>query len=315
MSRLKLAQAGRIKEAPRILIFGGEGVGKTTLAAHAPDPIWGDIEGGSGRLKVLRYPFHDGPQGHVPTSYEDVLAMLDDLATAPHEHKTLVIDTVDRLEALIWKHLLAEDTKYKPKTIEDYGGGYGKGFSAALDKWRQFASRLDRLRHERGMTILLLAHSHIKAFKSPTMDSYDRYTLKMNEKAAGFLKEWCDVVGFACFEDTISNEYDDEKVRGVSTGRRMLKFKRDAAHDGKTRYSLPAEIEMSLQNPWEAFAKALSDAQDMTAEQLITVIQEELVRVGDDIVTAKANKLVEDAGGDVATLQRILEKLRAKEGK
>lgn len=312
MSKLAQVKKTRIKEAPRILVFGGEGVGKSTLAAHAPDPIWLDIEGGSGRLDVVRYPFHDGPNGHVPQTYADVLAALDDLLTGTHSFQTVVIDTLDRLESLLWKDLLAKDTKYKPKSIEEYGGGYGKGYVAALDEWRAFALKMDRLRHERGMTVLLLAHSHIKAFKGPMTDSYDRYTMRMNEKAAGFLKEWCDVVGFACHEDSVSTMFTDEKLRGVSTGRRLLKFKREAAHDAKTRYALPDQIEMVLGNPWEPLAKALSDAQDMTADQLRAAIQAECVRVGDDILTAKATGLVDAANGDVATLQRILEKMRSK---
>ena len=315
MSKLAQVTRGKIKEKPRILIFGGEGVGKSTLAADAPNPIWADVEGGSGQLDVQRYPFYEGPNGHVPKTYQDVLDMVDDLIASPHSYETLVIDTLDRMESLLWRQMLTEDTKFKPKTIDEWGGGYGKGFNAALARWEAFALKLDQLRQQRNMTILLLAHSHIKAFKSPTLDSYDRYTLKMNEKAAGFFKEWCQVVGFACFEDVVSRQYEDERNRGVSTGRRLLKFERTAAHDGKTRFALPPQIEMTLTRPWAPFAKALSDAQDMTAEQLIEAIKVECERVGDDITTAKAMSLVAAANGNTAQLHVILERMKEKEGK
>lgn len=313
VSRLKQATRGKLKEAPRILIFGSEGVGKSTFAAASPSPIWLDIEGGSGRLDVTRYPFHDGESGHMPTCYQDVINAVQDLTVNEHAHQTVVIDTVDRLESLIWKQVLSEDTKHKPKSIEEYGGGYGKGYVAAVDKWREFCALLEEGRKKRNLTWLLLSHAQVKAFKNPVMESYDRYTMRMNDKAAGFLREWSDIVGFACFEETTSNLFADERTRGVSTGRRLLKLERSAAHDAKSRYPMPAQVEMSLEDPWAPFAKALSEAQDMTSDQLCAEIMKEAERIGGDVTMERAKQNTEKYKTDVPTLQRVLEKMREKQ--
>src|SRR5215213_2130623 len=108
-SRLGAVKVERLRSPVRVFLYGESGVGKSTLAAGAPSPIWLDTEDGSARLRVARYPFREGKGGHVPRSYVDVLAALDDLAISAHTFETLVIDTVDRLEKMIWAHLLERD--------------------------------------------------------------------------------------------------------------------------------------------------------------------------------------------------------------
>jgi hypothetical protein len=313
MSRLALIEKKKLKEPPRLCIYATEGFGKTTLAGDAPDPIFMDIEGGSHQLAVARYPFSDGPRGHVPQSLTDVIAATEDLLTGAHAYKSLVIDTVDSLEKMIHRFILARD---KPKSKESMPGinayGFGKGFEIALDEFRNLAVLWDRLRYERGMQIVLLAHATIKRFEPPTSEGYDRYILRMNEKAAGFLREWCDAVAFGCFEETTTDLLGD-KVKGVATGRRLLKWKRDATHEAKPRYALPDVMEMPAQKPWSPIAAAIQAAQDMTIEQLAEAMRAECVRIGDDITTAKANQYIAEANGDTAMLLRVLDKLRAKE--
>src|ERR1700690_2473427 len=97
---LDKVKKGKLAVAYRFLIYGPEGIGKSSLAADSLDPIFMDIDDGSAGLDVARYPFRDGPGGHVPLSYAEVTAGLDDLATNPHNFKTLVLDTADRLEVL-----------------------------------------------------------------------------------------------------------------------------------------------------------------------------------------------------------------------
>lgn len=316
MSRLAQVKRGKLRLAPRMAFYGPEGVGKTTLAAHSEAPIWLDIESSSGELDVPRYPFADDPKrGHIPERYEQVREAVSDLIVSPHAYKTVVFDTLDALEKLMHRFLVQRD-KVKPNKDEKAPGihsyGYGKGFDVAVDEFRSLILDLDRLRYERDMAVIFLAHSHVKKFTPPDSEGYDRYTMRMNEKAASFIREQCEIVGYCCYEDTTSNMFDDDKIRGVSTGRRLIKFERCAAHDAKSRYAIPSQMELKLPNPWEAFAKAVADAQDMDADQLLAAIAGELDRVGDDILREKVKGHLAAAGKDTTTLQVILGKLRDK---
>jgi hypothetical protein len=316
-SRLDKAQKTRLKEPLKILVYGPEGVGKSTLAAHAPDPIWADVEDGSGQLEITRYPFRDGVGGHVPQSYQEILAAIDDLANHDHPYKTLVVDTADRLESLIWSFMVARDApSFKGKLTGIEGYGYGKGYNAAVDEWRAFCLRLDRLRTGKGMSIIMLAHAQIRTFKSPDTDDYDRYTLRLNEKAGGFLKEWADVTAYACFEETAAS-FGGDRAKGVSTGRRLLRFQRSAAFDAKTRLAMPAQVELDIADPWAPFARALNHASTMSTETLTAEIAAECVRIGDAETTAKVDVAVAAAvkKSDTAALHRYLVGLQNRPAK
>lgn len=320
-SRLATARKGRLQSPLRFLVYGIEGAGKSTLFAGAPDPIWLDIEDGTSRLDITRYPFRVGtqgealPDGHVPLSYGEVLAGIDDLTRTPHAYKTLVIDTADRLESLLWKHIVDRDNATqggKLTGIESYG--YGKGYQVAVDEWRSLCAKLDRLRMARGMSVVLLAHSLIRNFKNPESSDYDRYQLAVNEKAAGFLKGWSDVVGFLRFEEGASKAGERERARGWSTGRRMLCLSRSAAYDAKGRGGMPDELEIPAAEPWAALAAAIAESASTNAEQLAAAIAAEVERIADPDLKPKVDKAVADATGkgDTDALHRFLNELKRR---
>lgn len=317
-SRLAKVHKGRLPMPLRCLFYGTEGVGKSTLAAHTPSPIWLDVDDGTSLLDVARYPFRDEPGGHVPSSYSEIVAGLDDLLTNDHPYQTVVVDTADRLETLIWRHIVARDsakTKGGLTSVEDYG--YGRGYAVALDEWRALCARLDRLRNHRRMNVIILGHAQIKSFKNPEGEDYDRYLPRINEKAGGYLKEWVDVAGFCCFEEGGTKLKDQDRAKGFSTGRRIVKLARTAAFDAKSRYAVPAEVVLEEANPWAPFAKAIEDAISLDLPALAASISTEVERIGDAELATKVKEHTDKAvkAGDSDALHRFLIDLKRRPAK
>ena len=229
----------------RILLMGTEGVGKTTWAASSVSPIFICAEDG------IPLTLDSVPRFPSPSSFSDVQAAVMTLLMEKHEYKTLVIDTVDWLEPMIWSELCERN-----KWLDDHGNpniekpGYGKGYVAATGEWRGFLESLETLRHKTGMEIVLLAHASIKNFANPAGEDYSRYECKLHKGAAALLKEWCDSILFAVYEEVVT-----DKHKGISTGRRVVHTERTAAWDAKNRHGLPKELPLDYQDYSEARKK------------------------------------------------------------
>jgi hypothetical protein len=312
-----MVRRGRIPSPLRALIYGVEGVGKSTLAAASPNPIFFDIEGGSDHLDAVRYVWRENGNGHIPRSMADVYDAIQDLGRSDHDYKTLVIDTIDALEPLVWdsvckaysgkKGALNKNGK-KIATIEEFG--WGKGFNVAVDEWRRFCSMLDRLRAHRDMAIILLGHCHVRTYKNPIDDDYDRFYLRLHDKGAGMVKEWADVVGFCSFEEVADRLDGEHRARGVSTGRRLIHLTRTAAWDAKSRIALPDQVEIDLEHPWQPFAEALDLARAASPEYLRQLIEGELARLDDPDTRTRVETAVAGAGDDAGTLSKFLVRLK-----
>ncbi len=316
-TRLGAVQRGQLRSSLRYLFYGPEGVGKTSLISDAPNVMLLDIEGGSDNVDVARYPFRDGPGGHVPHDLDEVTGAIDDMIANPgHGYETIGIDTVDALEALVHKHVCKTNGK---ASIEDFG--FGKGFNVALDKMREIIVKLDALRAQ-GVQVILTGHSFVKTFKNPEGEDYDRYQLRVHEKLAGLLKERSDVVGFVHFDGGSAKLNADaaqiKRARGWSTGRRLVELHREAAWDAKSRLALPSTLELGTEHPWEPFALAASGARDADVASLAEIAVAELDRIGADEFTTGAGKQTTRAAmldaikvADASTLTRIVAGLQA----
>ncbi len=318
-SRLGLVKKERLRLALRYMFYGPEGVGKTTLAADA-ESLFLDIEGGSGEVVAARYPFNPGAADEFrPRDYDQVLAAVDDLIAHPgHGFSSVAIDTTSALEALIHKHLCVQ---YKVNALEKVGGGFGKGYRAAVEELRRFLSRLDLLRSA-GVQVIMLGHSAVSPFKNPEGEDFDTYSLHAHKEFAGQLIQWSDVVGFIHFEGGSKKLEDDgsrdKRARGWTTNRRLIQLARSAAWSAKNRLSMPDEIELDAAHPWAPFTAAATGARDADTRSLIDVVRAELDRIGADEFTTAAGKpttrqaVIEmSEKSDASTLSRIVAGLQA----
>ncbi|HEX5659818.1 MAG TPA: ATP-binding protein [Polyangiales bacterium] len=295
---LSAVSKGRIERPLRVLLFGTEGVGKSTFAAQAPAPIFIAAEEGTAQLDVARFP--------EPRAWSEVFDALHVLMNESHEYKTVVVDTLDWLEPLCWVHVVekAARANAKIKSIEDFG--FGKGYVAALDEWRKLLAAFEQLRAKRDMNVIFLAHSIVKPFKNPEDEDYDRYELSLHAKAGGLVKQWVDAVLFTRFETFANTDDKTKRTRGVSSGARVMHTVRTAAFDAKNRHDLPPTLPLD----WQAFATAVKAHRPADPAKLRERITTLLLNASAD-VTTRVTTAVAKAGDDAAQLARIADHLAA----
>lgn len=229
---------------PRILVHGVPGIGKSTFGASLPAPIFVQAEDGLDGVNAQAFPLAE--------SFDDVLEQLRVIYEEGRDtYKTVVIDTIDALERMIWAKVA------KDHNVENIEGiPYGKGYIFAANYWQQLLGVFNFLR-QNGFIICLLCHTNVKRFQSPTTDAYDRYELSLHKGANALLVEWCDIVGFANWQVMTKSEdagFNKKVNKGVGTGQRLLHLSERPAWIAKNRYSLPDELPFS----WADLSAALN---------------------------------------------------------
>jgi hypothetical protein len=251
MSMLDRVQRGPTEEPARLLIYGTEKIGKTTILASIPACITVTAEDGGGDLNYERVVVQD---------WIEVRRTVRDLIEAPHPYRTLGLDSLSALEGMltIW---ICEEANVS--TIEAVGGGFGKGYTAAAEEWRDFLRDLDRLRERRRMAVVAVAHSHIRQATDPGAAApYDRYELRLDKRAAALWTAWVDGLLFACIDAVVvtasankrAKADPNAKGRVQGDGKRVICTVKSAAYDAGIRFSgIPEELPMS----WKDLAAAL----------------------------------------------------------
>ena len=230
-------------QPPRVLIHGVAGVGKTNFAAGADAPVFVMTEDGLGTLQVPHFP--------LARSYAEVVEALDALLAEEHDFRTVVIDSVDWLEPLIWAETCR---RHGWPSIES--PGYGKGYAEALNVWRECIDLLNALRNGKGMAVIQIAHTDIKRFDSPEHEPYDRYGIKLQSRAAALLQEHSDVVLFANYQISIAKAdvgFNKKVTRALGKGERVMHTSERPAFLAKNRYGLPDTLPLD----WKAFVAAM----------------------------------------------------------
>ena len=227
----KFKITGGVMPAPlKVVLYGVEGIGKSSFAARFPQPVFIDTEGGTGRLDVRRLP--------APDSWQ---MLLDEAAAAADGQvpcQTLVLDTADWAEKLCMAGVCA---RFKVKGIEDIG--YGKGYTYVKEDFARLLDALDKV-VAAGRHVVVVAHAAVAKFEQPdAVGSYDRWVMKTSKQVAPLLREWCDMLLFANYKTVVEKSGSGPSAKNKASGaRRVLYTTHNACWDAKNRFGLPDEV-------------------------------------------------------------------------
>lgn len=218
---------GKLPGALKVVVYGPEGIGKSTFASQFPSPLFIDTEGSTRHMDVARTP--------KPTSWPMLLGLVDEVIRDPSLCRTLVVDTMDWAELMCTQNVC---DKYQKKSIEEFG--YGKGYTYLSEEFGRLLNQLSEV-VERGVHVVVTAHAKMRKFEQPDeLGAYDRWEMKLSAKNAPLVKEWADMVLFASYK-TYAVKTESGKVKGQGGERRMY-----TAHhpcwDAKNRFGLAPEL-------------------------------------------------------------------------
>ncbi len=339
-SKLNEVETGVRPGRFRYLFYGEQKIGKSTIAAAAPDSIFIDLEGGLRFIKCARYPW---PK-NVDLTMAHVQEAIMDLTQNRHSYRHLWIDGLEILEALIHGVVVpaaARRTGKKWEHLDEIGGGFGKGARMALRNWREFINLLERLQDATGMSVGILGHAKLGKRKDVGTVDWDCWTPNIESGAWNVLADWVDAFIFMGFEQGGTKDANDMFARGKGwqTGTRYMYTARSATHYAGCRFPMPDRIEMIDPNqgdpwapfahtidvmavdgnemidpnqgdPWASFAHTI-DVMAVDGNEILAMIAYELKRISDDKMTETTNRWLEEKRSK-DQLIRTLRKLRTK---
>jgi hypothetical protein len=244
---------GKIQRPQRVCFYGVESVGKTTLAAKVPNPVFLDVEKGSAHLDVPRQEI---------TTWTELVEVVKELASGSYGYGSVVLDSIDWAERL--NHADLCEIK-KIKSLEEIP--YGKGFTMAAERMARFLNDLDRL-VDAGIHVVLIGHAQVKRQEPPDqVQAFDRYELKLTKQAAAVVKEWVDHLLFLNFKTRII-ESESGKAKGRGGKERVIYTTHTAAYDAKTRSELADELPLDYASIASLFGAVKAPAKPVAVEIL-----------------------------------------------
>ena len=267
---------GKIDRAVKTVIYGSEGIGKSTFASKFPDPLFIDTEGGTAQMDVRRV--------EKPQTWDELISVVNEVAATPDICKTLVIDTADWAEQLCVAHVCA---KYKQASIESFG--YGKGYTYLAEEWSHFLAACDAVIAS-GKHVVIVAHAKQRKQELPDeAGAFDRWEMKLSKQVAPLLKEWADLLLFLNYKTYIvRTETNSNKASG---GKRVMFTTHHPCWDAKNRHGLPDELDLDFACISHIFGKAApAPAEPKPIDQLRALMAEA------GITDAQLQKVVADKG-------------------
>lgn len=266
---------GIIARPQKVVIYGAEGVGKTTLAAAFPNPLFIDTEGGTSHMDVRRIT--------KPQSWDEFISVLGEVAGTSGLCETLVIDTADWAEQLAVTHLL---TKYKKAGIEEFG--YGKGYVYLSEEFSRMLAALDNCIAS-GIHVVVTAHAKMRKFEQPDeMGAYDRWEMKLSKNSAPLLKEWADLLLFCNYQTfVVTTENKAQKAQG---GKRVMYTSHHPCWDAKNRASLPDVLDLDYANIAHLFTGNTPAAPTVSPVDTVTQLMQQDNISEEELVSFAASK-------------------------
>lgn len=285
-------------------MHGEEGTGKTTFGAMADNPIFIAAEGGCDQ--VTNSEGHPVDEMEMTASWQDLMKNVDQLITLEHDFKTLTIDSADWVEKLCHKAIIGSSGK----SINTINGGYGAGIRKAESMHMKLIEKLSVLREKRNMNIIIIAHSHVKTAKDPSMpEDYDRFEIKCNEYVSALWREWVDAVFFVKFK-TYIGDGETKTARAYGDDERIVYTVKRPAFQAKNRYGMPSEISPFTIDFWNQFCKFKTKGrQPETKQQLIDSINELSEKIEDEEIVNAVKLSVEKMGENLSGLKHIKDRV------
>lgn len=234
------------------VLYGVHGVGKTRLASEFPNPYYLPTLGEEPPEGV------DLPSPGVAETFDEVLDVIGWLLTEEHDRKTFILDSLDGLEPLVWAYTSAQNGW---ANIED--AGFGKGYVTADAVWRDFITGIQALR-DAGIATVLIAHTEITRFDSPTSDPYSRYGIKLHKRAAALIQEAAQFVGFINYRHSLKEKevgFNKKVAHAEGSGERQIHLEERPGFLAKSRYETPPSLTYKLGQGYAALAKYFPGAE------------------------------------------------------
>lgn len=295
----------------RIVIYGIEGVGKSTLGAYADDAVFISPEGGADHLTNA----NDEPVSIIDgvNNWGMMRKKIRELIDEDHKFKTLVLDTADWTEALAHAHILSTSNS-SGKSISTVDGGYGAGFRKSAEMHKSLIEDLEILRTKKKMHMVVTAHYHVRDVKDPNAtEDYQAFEIKCHELVSALWREWADVVAFAAFNVEVKSDEGSKKARATTDHERVVYLTKQPSFQAKNRYGMPHEMPFStgFWKELKKYAYSKSNNSDKAEfDEMVDSIKPLLGKIKDDEIKTEIKQKLSNAGKDIKQLRLVRDEIK-----